>query len=390
MSATDERAASSSSDEEIEEEQLPPEITMVIERVIVPPVPPEPTLSLAEQSTAVVPPPSPRSVTLPARLPLAVSILSDPERQLKELLKSATMMVPEIFMKYNGAGGESLRALHHSVLAEYRANAEDTFVTQGSLKCALFVAFVDLCVSFTPEATEESCRIIHETARELLDSIRALFKSDARQVIEGYAPSAAQKSIAEQLQVMTQFYTDRFDTRRLVSDGTPMAMPAFQASPDGTMNIFMILHACAEARDTTFFRHARNVRDRVQMATQKTYIYVAGIFLRYFYFTLIAVCRLARADWQKTLTMIAASTEEEAAIYFQCKIDSRLRSNFDDLCSYMLAAKYAIEPALVAEHARFQAHVRGDLPLPPPPAADRFRPQPFPEEAQQGSSCAIL
>lgn len=386
MAATEDRAPStkSSSDEEIPDET--PESPR-FQMIVAPKLPPATEMVVASPTVN--------------KLPLAVCLLSDPGMLLKVM--DASSIVPRLFATYEGPGGERVRALYHSMLAEYKANAEDGFIAHGSVKCALFVAFIDLCCAFIPAATEEACSIVIETSLAFLGSVRALLKSEVHEVIKDYIRTEKRVPITDQVKLMERYFHVHFDTRQIIVGDSPLVLPARRAHSDlDTRNMFAILHEHASSRDTSFFRHAQNVRDQVQRATSEKHMYVAHIFLRYFIYTLAAVSRLASADWQKITEVTHAESREDAEQYFKCKIDSRLRSNFDDLRSYMMSSQFAINDNVTAEYQLYADHSTPRPRAPAPPSSssssasvrnDRsFRPEmTIPDDTpQQGGSCATM
>lgn len=314
----------------------------------------------ASSSSSDEAPPSPRTVIPAARvrsaasshagLPLAVSILSQPGLLLS--VPDATRLVPPMFARYDGPGGELIRSRYYAMLAEYKANAEDGFMAHGNIKCALFVAFIDLCCAFTPEPSEEACLIIVELVDAFMKNIRALLKMDMRAGEYDYATAGSPMPTDRQLALLVRLFPELYDTRAFETEALPLLDVHLKKRGDAAMNMYIILHEYATVRGTAFFTHAQHVRDQILAATHARYMYVANIFLRYFIFTLTAVCRLAPKDWETARTLIPSSSGEHAINYFKCKIDSHLRSNFDDLRAYMLSKQFLVEANLTAEYKR--------------------------------------
>ncbi len=330
-------------------------------------------------------------------LPLAVTILSSPGALL--VVDDASTLMPAMFALYRGEGGERVRALYHSMLTEYKTNVDNAYMTQGTIKSALFVAFVELCCAFTAEPTEEVCAVIVDTTTAFMTSIRSLFKGEVERNLSKYE-STARDSVSEQLHVATQLFPETCDThafRARASELDFFSVPAMALERD-QMNMFVLMHEFAKSRDATFYNYAKFVQAQVVVATKEGSVYVAHIFLRYFIYTLMAVCRLAAFDYAKTREAFK-DPNDTVANYYKYKIDSRLHSNFGDLCSYLLVKEFRFESHIRAEHQLYVTATSPPKPDPPRPVSssaasmERFRPQmaiPTEDPAQQGGSCLML
>lgn len=324
-------------------------------------------------------------------LPLAVMILSSPRTLL--VVDDAATLVPAMFATYKGEGGERVRALYHSMLTEHKTNIDNAYTTQGNIKSALFVAFVELCCVFVAEPTEEVCDIIVDTTTAFMSSVRALFRSEMARDMTKFE-SSTRISVAEQLLVAKQLFPETYNTLTLMhgKELDFLAMPA-AIFEDNEMNIFVIMHEFAKAREAAFYTYAKFVQTQVVAAVKERSLYIAHVFLRYFIYTLVAVCRLAAFDFAKTREAFK-DPDDTVVNYYKYKIESRLHRNFGDLCSHLLVKQLSFESHIQVEYQRYAAAIAPPKPAPPPqPPVERFRPQiaiPAEDPSQQGGSCLML
>lgn len=309
----------------------------------------------SEEDEPVALPPATR-VRSTAAIPVAVGVLSAPGMILRQ--EDGTAMMPDMFVNYKGAGGETIRTLFHSMLAEYKANADDNYPTHGSVKFALFVSFVDVCCAFTPEPTEEVCLVITRTAKQFMASIRSLFKRDVYTAMSGYSKEkTVVLPVEAQVETACSILSGDFDTSQLISP-TASQIPLQLVTSDvlkpmgRPKNIFMVLHQYASERDTAVYMYANYVRTQVIEAVMANHIYTAHIFLRYFIYTVTALCNLAVHDWHATLAKVG-NDSDTAVNFLSHKINSTLYSNFNDLCVYMTSKTHNYEGKISAEYTRF-------------------------------------
>lgn len=307
-----------------------------------------------------------RSITA-SSIPIAVRILTEPGTFLKT--ENIATMLPQAFINYKGPGGEEIRALFHSMLAEYKTNVDDNYPTHGSLKLSFFVSFIDVCCAFVREPNEEICTIIARTARAFIKSIRILFKQDVYLSMESFAKkSAVSASVEDQVKVASSILNVDYDVDEIcvpALDGVPLSFvaPELNASPHKTMNMFMILHRYASSRDTVVYTYAHFVRDKVTQSLMERNIFTAHIFLRYFIYTLTALCQLAAHDWHDTLKKVNNATDTTME-FLTYKISSALYSNFSDVCVFMMSKAYNYETKISAEYARFSMDSTAALSVP--------------------------
>lgn len=333
-------------------------------------------------------------------LPLAVTILSSPDALLK--VQDASTLVPPMFAQYKGQGGENVRAMYHSMLTEYKTNVDNAYTMHGKVKSAIFVAFVELCCAFTSEPTEKVCAIIVETTTEFMDRIRTLLKSPILTDLKEFQ-SAARDSISIQLDVAQRIFPQTFNTGLFQDDfldflGVADGLRVHEHQPTGKAgptSMFMFMHAFAKYRETAFYTYAKFVQAQVATAVKEQNIYIGHLFIHYFIYTLLAVCRLSVFDFAKMREAFKESDDKVNAFY-KYKINSQMHSNFGDLCSCMLAKPLGVEMNLRAEYKRYlaaTAPVARPEPAQAQPPVERYRPEmvmPVEDAAQQGGGCAIL
>lgn len=326
-------------------------------------------------------------------LPLAVKVLAQPDILTKTIDPAEFM--PRMFAVHTGPGGERVRSLYYSMLAEYMTNVDDAYATHGVIKSALFISFVDLCCAFTPSPSDESCAIIAETTTAFMKSIRTLLKTNVYKSATDKVHLAGDGvSVTDQLSASAILFPEKCDTASFVQDALD-----FLVAPDylyTTKSAFMyrVLFEYATTRNTPFYNYAHHVRAQLHVALREEKLFVANVFLRYFIYTVSAVCQLSVGDWSKAREMIKADAENEAVSYFRCKIDSQMRGNFDDMCAYMLAPQSNLEERICVEYNRYVSCSRDALPsMTRPSPVERFRPEmTIPDDAVEKKSgvCSIL
>jgi hypothetical protein len=356
--------------------------------------------------TKPLPRPIMRTRKTPA-IPLAVSILSTPGFLLTG--DDVSKMIPEMFLTYDGPGGEAIRALFHSMLAEYKTNVDDNYAIHGSIKFALFVSFIEVCCAFTPSPTEEICAIVTCAAKAFMTSIRSLFKRDVYLVASGYTKeSTVPRSIEEQVKVACTILHDEYDPTELNSpplEDIPFQLVLQDTSPTSKRPkpMFLILHQYASTRETAVYMYAHNVRAQTTNALTERSIYTAHILLRYFIYTLAVLCRLAIFDWRDALQKVNG-VQKTASDFIVHKINSTLCSNFNDLCVYFTSKQYGYEAKIREEYVRFSGSAvveKSEAAQSTPVASSRVtaqRSEPFRPDmtmggvapVQQESGCLIL
>lgn len=361
----------------------------------------------SEDDEPVMPPAT--RVRATASVPVAVSVLSTPGMLLRQ--EDVTAMMPEMFSSYKGPGGEEIRTLFHSMLAEYKANADDNYPTHGSIKFALFVSFIDVCCAFTPEPTEEICNVIVSSAKQFMHSVRSLFKRDVYTALSGYdREKTSVKPVAEQVKIACTILAGDFDVRQLSSPSlgeVPLHLVTTEVlSPiDKPKNIFLVLNQYASERSTAVYMYANYVRTQVTEALMARNVYIAHIFLRYFIYTVTALCHLVIHDWHYMLSKVK-NDPETAMGFLSHKINSTLYSNFNDMCVYLTSKAHNYEGRISAEYTRFVegsvaalAPVRAASSSAPAPASsvparkESYRPEmniPGGPPVQQEGGCIIL
>lgn len=320
--------------------------------------------SSSSEDDAPLPPPKivPQTImrTRPTpTVPLAVSILSTPGFLMSS--DDVSKMIPEMFLNYDGPGGETIRALFHSMLAEYRTNVDDNYSIHGSIKFALFVSFIEVCCAFTPKPTEEICTIVARAAKLFMASIRTLFKRDVYLVASGYTKeSTAPRSIEEQVKIACTILHDEFNPHEFNSpslDEIPfqLVIQEVSSTPKRPKPMFLILHQYASTRETAVYMYANYVRAQTTNALTERSIYTAHILLRYFIYTLTALCQLAVFDWRDALQKVN-DVQKTASDFIVHKINSTLYSNFNDLCVYLTSKQYGYEAKIREEYIRFSGN----------------------------------
>lgn len=337
----------------------------------------------SSSSSPVEPPPPPHTW-----LPLGVAILAAPNTL--ERFEDASAMIPSTFAEYKGPGGESVRAMYYSMLAEYRTNADDTYNTQGTIKTALFVTFLELCRAFTSEMSDEICNVITTVTMAFMGSIRGVFKTSVHSDLSQFQ-KAARDSVGAQLGVALQIFPDVIDLRSFGCDVRNFLNVPSAVVSEPT-NMFRIMHEISKCRDCAFYTYAKFVQGQIVNATKDKQVYIAHIFLYYFIYTMVAVCRLTDFDYTKTREEFK-NADDKAVAYYKHKINSQLHTSFGDLSSYLVIKQFNFETDIQLEYQRHvsAAMYRSTKPA-PAASADKFQPQmeiPV-DPAQQGSSCLIL
>ena len=364
-----------------------------------------------------LPPPSPRSKLPPAThiratsfmnpmnpgIPLAVTILSTQESIAR--LGDIARVLPPLFANYDGPGGERARTFLHSIVAEVRATASYKYPTHASVKLALFVGFIDLCCAFTPAPTEEICDIVVSTASAFMDNIRLLCARDVYTPLKKYTSSTSQGTVNDQITAARIVFDEKYNTRLLLNDDRVPLEWILQDSPifnNESANMFDILHAYAENRDTVFYAYAQYVRAELAAAFNHRFVYVAHVFLRYFIFAVTVVSRLIPYNWNHAIKNTVDGDQIFAAEALKNKIVTILHTNFVDLCTYMGSEAHGFEGKFVVDFRRFSdyennrekmALASSSTPAETLQPTKSFRPTmsiPVDDTAQQASGCLML